>query len=253
MQVLLSSAISLLAGFLIGSGVTYLVLEKSRRQKIVREYEDRIRELQEEHQKALKEARVKSTEASRFVIKGKIGKIAEQIAPVLPNFGYLPSDARFIGDPIDYIIFNGYTEIKDGDGSSNALEVVILDVKTGKASLSDSQRAIARAIEVGRVRFETVRLEIGESQDAVDVSKPTQSSHKADLIVPSRLFEKSQKAYSIDDIRKQHPRAYTPWSAEEDKRLRLRYGQRTSISALAAEFQRKPGAIRSRLKKLGLL
>ena len=30
--------------------------------------------------------------------------MAEQFAPVLPEFQYLPSDAKFMGDPVDYII-----------------------------------------------------------------------------------------------------------------------------------------------------
>lgn len=53
--------------------------------------------------------------------------------------------------------------------------------------------------------------------------------------------------------RKQYPRAYEPWNADEDKQLRLQYNQRESIDALAVEFQRQPSAIRSRLKRLGLL
>ena len=56
----------------------------------------------------------------------------------------------------------------------------------------------------------------------------------------------------IAKIREQYPRAYEPWSAEEDEQLQLRYSQQASIKVLAAEFQRQPGAIQSRLKKLGL-
>lgn len=50
-------------------------------------------------------------------------------------------------------------ETKDNGGNENNLEVVILDVKTGQADLSQLQQAIAKAINTGRVRFEVVRHE----------------------------------------------------------------------------------------------
>ena len=45
---------------------------------------------------------------SRAVLKGKL---AEQLAPMFAIFGYNPSDARFISDPVDYII--GYTAVRE--------------------------------------------------------------------------------------------------------------------------------------------
>ena len=30
-----------------------------------------------------------------------------------PGFRYLPADARFLGDPVDYVIFSGYTDVRD--------------------------------------------------------------------------------------------------------------------------------------------
>jgi predicted Holliday junction resolvase-like endonuclease len=153
--------VSLLFGIIIGSATTYYFLQKSQQKKTIREYESQIQVLKEQHQQALKEAKNRSLDGSRAVIKGKI---AEQLAPVLPSFKYLPSDARFIGDPIDYIVFNGYTDIKDNGGNENNLEVVILDIKTGQASLSQFQQAIARAINAGRVRFEVVRPDTSDQQ-----------------------------------------------------------------------------------------
>lgn len=44
------------------------------------------------------------------------GKISEQIVPFLEQFKYKPSDARFIGSPIDYVILDGYTDVKDVGG-----------------------------------------------------------------------------------------------------------------------------------------
>lgn len=59
-----------------------------------------------------------------------------------------------------------------------------------------------------------------------------------------------KKNYRVEKVRRRYPRAYEPWSAEEDERLWAARGQ--SVPEIARAFQRQPGAIRSRLKKLGL-
>ena len=101
-------------------------------------------------------ARKQSVKQSRSTLKGQM---AEQMAPMLPGFDYSPADSKFLGDPIDYVIFDGMTDARDGDGSFDDLEVVLIDVKYGKAQLSATQRAIAQAVEAGRVRFEAVRID----------------------------------------------------------------------------------------------
>ena len=92
---------------------------------------------------------------SRAGIKGRIG---EQIVPFIKQFKYNPSDARFIGSPIDYVIFNGYTELKDNK-KRKSITVVFVEVKTGeKASLTYLQRKIKRAIEEKKVKWETIHI-----------------------------------------------------------------------------------------------
>jgi predicted Holliday junction resolvase-like endonuclease len=97
----------------------------------------------------------RSVAQSRSTLKGQL---AEQMAPLLPGFAYNPSDARFLGDPIDYVIFHGYTDVKDDAGDPDQIEIVILEVKCGSAKLSSTQRAIAAAVDAGRVRFEVARI-----------------------------------------------------------------------------------------------
>jgi len=36
-----------------------------------------------------------------------VGKVTEHIAPYLPDFGYNPKDARFVGSPVDFVVFDG--------------------------------------------------------------------------------------------------------------------------------------------------
>lgn len=54
------------------------------------------------------------------------------------------------------------------------------------------------------------------------------------------------------EARKTRRRAYMPWTPKEDGRLEERVREGACVHTLAAEFERQPGAIRSRLKKLGL-
>ena len=104
----------------------------------------------------IKEATKKSNDAQRYVVKGKT---AEQMAPLLPEFCNLfdPSDARFLGAPLDYIIYNGMSKFNNGENDVD-IEIVFLDTKTGNASLNKIQKAIEKAIIAGRVRFETLKL-----------------------------------------------------------------------------------------------
>ena len=115
----------------------------------------RYENLLHEHDGLVRGARKDSVDRSRSTLKGQI---AEQMAPLLPGFPYMPADARFLGDPIDYIVFTGYTETQSAAPAGDDLEVVLLEIKHGQAKLSPIQRAIAKAVEEGRVRFEVSRV-----------------------------------------------------------------------------------------------
>lgn len=151
--------LAMLIGAGIGVVLTTLILSNSRSGRIKAEYEQYLAELELEHQQALEQAQKRSVNTSRAVLKGKM---AEQLAPVLPEFQYLPSDARFLGDPVDYVVFDGYNEFRDGTGRAEDIEVVLIDIKSGGARLSKGQQAIAEAIHQGRVRFETLRINFAD-------------------------------------------------------------------------------------------
>jgi predicted Holliday junction resolvase-like endonuclease len=151
---------AMLIGACIGVVLTTLILSQTRNGKIKAEYERYIAELQLEHQQALSQAQKRSVNTSRAVLKGKM---AEQLAPILPEFQYLPSDAKFLGDPIDYVVFDGYTDLRDGQGKVEDVEIVLIDIKSGGARLTKGQQAIAHAIQHGRIRFETIRIDFEDS------------------------------------------------------------------------------------------
>lgn len=93
--------------------------------------------------------RQRALAASRAVMRGQI---SEQLAPLFDTFPWASADARFLGHPIDYVVFDGLSADED------ELEVVLVEVKTGGARLTRREAAVRDAIRAGRVRFEIVRL-----------------------------------------------------------------------------------------------
>ncbi|MDP3987122.1 MAG: Holliday junction resolvase-like protein [Nanoarchaeota archaeon] len=79
------------------------------------------------------------------------GHFSEQLAPYLPDFNYLPTECKFLGKPVDFLVFNGMDE-------KNIREVVFVEVKSGVSRLSPSEKSLKEAIENGRVRWEEYRI-----------------------------------------------------------------------------------------------
>jgi predicted Holliday junction resolvase-like endonuclease len=79
------------------------------------------------------------------------GKVTENIVPYMPVFPYNPKDVRFVGSPVDLIVFDGAAE--------GALrDVIFLEVKTGNSSLTPVQRQIRDAVIDGRVHWRELRV-----------------------------------------------------------------------------------------------
>jgi len=103
------------------------------------------------------EIRKDAVRRSRSALKGKI---VEQFVAVLgEEFEYLPSDARFIGDPIDYIIFSNYTNVKE-DINDDPIDIIFAEVKTDKSDLKKHQRRIRDAVLQKRVSWDLIRIEV---------------------------------------------------------------------------------------------
>ena len=98
-------------------------------------------------QAEMEEARKSAVVQSRAVLGGKF---TEQMVPYFPDFQYDPTEVRFIGSPIDLIVFPGLAQ---GDPQ----EIVILEIKTGKnPQLTAAQRKIRRLVEDGMVRWQEI-------------------------------------------------------------------------------------------------
>jgi len=146
----------LLAAFFLGLLAAYLFF----RQRISVIEERAKNDLERWKLECTNEIRKDSVNRSRSTLKGRI---SEQMAPLLPEFPFSPADARFIGNPIDFVVFDGYTKAKDEKG--DAISVVLVEVKKGKGKLSREETLIKRAVEEGRVSWRTIFLkdeEMGE-------------------------------------------------------------------------------------------
>lgn len=110
-------------------GITYLVNKiKSLKDEIVLLEEKNIRILSQK----------KSSEV-------RLGQISEQLVPFLSVFKFYPKRAHFIGQPIDYVVF-------EDDA------VTFVEVKSGGAQLTSTQKLIKKLIQDGKVRWEEIRV-----------------------------------------------------------------------------------------------
>jgi predicted Holliday junction resolvase-like endonuclease len=80
------------------------------------------------------------------------GKVYEQLLPYLPDFPFNPKDVRFLGSPVDFVVFDG---LSDGEVS----RVVFVEVKTGAAELSTRERWVRDAVRERHVEWHELRLE----------------------------------------------------------------------------------------------
>ena len=73
------------------------------------------------------------------------------------------------------------------------------------------------------------------------------------VLIEEETHSDKSRAYSVEEIRKTHPRAYEPWTGEDDERLIAEYQSGKTIKELMGLFGRQRGGIESRLKRLEVL
>ena len=83
-----------------------------------------------------------------------IGKMTEHIVPYLPGFKYNPADARFIGSPIDFVVF-------DGLGDGDIRKIVFVEIKTGVSNLSTRERDVRNAVQDGDIEWLELKVDLG--------------------------------------------------------------------------------------------
>ena len=94
-------------------------------------------------------ARSRSHEGSRRALAGKT---AEQWSPYLPGFPGRVTEARFLGAPIDFVLFEGIDE-------GYVEEIVFVEVKSGRGQLSAVERSVRDCVLEGRIAWVEHRVE----------------------------------------------------------------------------------------------
>jgi len=94
------------------------------------------------------EAKKAAVRRSRSVLGGMF---AEQLAPFLPDFPFRPTEVKFLGAPIDFLVFKGMD-------AQRIEEVIFVEVKSGSARLNHNEHSLKAAIENKRVRWLEYRV-----------------------------------------------------------------------------------------------
>ncbi len=77
-----------------------------------------------------------------------LGQITEHLVPFLPDFKYNPKDARFLGTPVDLIVFDGLSE-------GQLKQVVFIEVKSGASKqLTQREKQVRDTVLDKRVCWE---------------------------------------------------------------------------------------------------
>lgn len=123
-------------------------IEEALRKELEEEYRLRLKEWVQEKEREIREDAIKRS------VSVVIGKVGEHLAPfiVAADIGADPRDFRFIGSPIDYIVFRGLSRGKPE-------EIVFVEVKTGKTErLTEREKAVKSLVEQCKVSWKTISL-----------------------------------------------------------------------------------------------
>jgi len=132
--------------------IIYLVIKWRLERAFHHWQQEQLAEWQKDKELAQKQAVIQS----RAVLGGKF---TEQMAPYLPEFKYDPTEARFIGSPIDMLVFPGLS-------SGNPREIVIMEIKSGdRCQLTPTEKKIQQLVESGMVRWELITRQNEEGKN----------------------------------------------------------------------------------------
>lgn len=115
---------------------------EEKRLELLQEMDERTAELIERQKKA-------KTKSEKTAVAVGIGKIIEKILPAHKNFTIPPPDCRFLGEPIDMIVF-------DSISNNDINHITFLDVKTGNAKLNPHQKLVRDAVNAHDVEWRIV-------------------------------------------------------------------------------------------------
>lgn len=111
-------------------------------------FEQRVRERVEKEERKIRE------DAILRSARTLSGKTLERLIPFLERFNYDPHDVRWLGDPVDFVVFDGYSR----NNGNNLDQIVFLEVKSGQSNLKKIQSRIKQIINERKVKWEEFRI-----------------------------------------------------------------------------------------------
>ncbi len=96
----------------------------------------------------LKTEREDAIKRSRAILTGQF---SENIAPYFPNFPYSPTECKFLGKPIDFIVFKGADE-------NNIKEVIFLEIKSGNSKLNKQEKNLKETILSKKIKWDEYKV-----------------------------------------------------------------------------------------------
>jgi predicted Holliday junction resolvase-like endonuclease len=109
-------------------------------------FEERVRKYIEEKEEEIKREAI---ERSSKILSGKA---LEKLVPLLKDFNHSPHDVRWLGDPIDLVVF-------DGASKNNPEKITFVEIKYRKGELTEKQKKIKQVIKEGKVFWEEIKVE----------------------------------------------------------------------------------------------
>lgn len=116
---------------------------KNREWKI--RFEQKVKEFLEKEEERIREDAIKRSARTLS------GKTLEKLVPFLEKFPYDAHDIRWLGDPVDLVVFNGHSK-------ENPNQIVFCEVKSGESKLTKIQKKIKELVEKKRVKWEEFRI-----------------------------------------------------------------------------------------------
>lgn len=138
-------------------------------------YSTELAEIKELIQGAEKYMRKDAVTRSRRTL---LGKLWEQVSPYIPKFPFKPSDMKFLGAPIDFVIF-------DGMGEKDIKRVIFLEVKSGNSKLSSQERKLKEVIEKKKVTWKLFNV---DKPGKIKIEEIEKEEVEEDEVKPNELY-----------------------------------------------------------------
>ncbi len=123
--------------------VVFYLIYKNREWKV--KFEQRLKDWVSSEEKRIRE------DAIGRSARTLSGKALEKLIPFLDRFKHDPHDVKWLGDPIELVVFDGYSE-------GNPNKITFVEIKSGESRISSKQKKIKDLVSKKKVGWEEFRI-----------------------------------------------------------------------------------------------